>query len=213
VTLVAAPRCCRGAHITVGGHHTFNRHVEVPPPLTVASLSVPPPGASTDAGPSGPPASATITAGQPQQLAPQTSPHPHPGGQRGPRDAHGWTIVVQVSVVECTLPLDVSSPLATGAVVAPPAEEPVEIQMDSTWAPSPVAGRRRRQDPPLFGPPQRSVDSQPHPSPTRALAPTPAPRLHLLAPPPLAVVMSSQPAITTSPTASGPHSLLSDIEA
>jgi hypothetical protein len=40
VTLVAAPCCCRGAHITVGGHHAFNRHVEVPPPLLTVNSCI-----------------------------------------------------------------------------------------------------------------------------------------------------------------------------
>jgi hypothetical protein len=66
-------------------------------------------------------------------------------------DAHGWTAVVQVLVVLCDLPLDESTPPATGFVPASSASEPVEVHMDATRAPSPVAGHRRSRSP--FSPP------------------------------------------------------------
>jgi hypothetical protein len=47
--------------------------------------------------------------------------------------------VVQVSVTMCSLPLEVPSLSAIGTVGASPEEEHVEIQVDSTRAPSPVA--------------------------------------------------------------------------
>jgi hypothetical protein len=62
-------------------------------------------------------------------------------------DAHGWTAVVQVPVVLCDLPLDESTPPATGVVPASSASEPVEVHMDATRAPSPVAGHRRGRSP------------------------------------------------------------------
>jgi hypothetical protein len=62
-------------------------------------------------------------------------------------DAHGWTAVVQVSVVLCDLPLDESTPPVTGAVPASSAGEPVEVHMDGTRAASPVAGSRRSRSP------------------------------------------------------------------
>jgi hypothetical protein len=71
-------------------------------------------------------------------------------------DAHGWTAVVQVPVVLCDLPLDESTPPVTGAVPASSAGEPVEVHMDATRAPSPVAGHRRGRSPssPPSPPPQ-----------------------------------------------------------
>jgi hypothetical protein len=62
-------------------------------------------------------------------------------------DAHGWTAVVQVPVVLCDLPLDESRPPTTSVVPASPAREPVEVHMDATRAPSPVAGHRRSRSP------------------------------------------------------------------
>jgi hypothetical protein len=62
-------------------------------------------------------------------------------------DAHGWTAVVQVPVVLCDLPLDESTPPATGVVPASTASEPVEVHMDATRAASPVAGHRRSRSP------------------------------------------------------------------
>jgi hypothetical protein len=66
-------------------------------------------------------------------------------------DAHGWTAVVQALVVLCDLPLDESTPPATGVVPASPAREPVVPR-----APSPVAGRRHSRSPssPPSGPPR-----------------------------------------------------------
>jgi hypothetical protein len=62
-------------------------------------------------------------------------------------DAHGWTAVVQVSVVLCSLPLDESSPPTTEVVPASPAREPVEVHMGAPRAPSPVTGHRRSRSP------------------------------------------------------------------
>jgi hypothetical protein len=66
-------------------------------------------------------------------------------------DAHGWTAVVQVPVVLCSLPLDESSPPTSGVVPASPAREPVAPR-----ASSPVAGHRRGRSPssPPSGPPR-----------------------------------------------------------
>jgi hypothetical protein len=71
-------------------------------------------------------------------------------------DAHGWTAVVQVPVVLCSLPLDESSPPTTGVVLASPARELVEVHMDAPHASSPVAGHRRNRSPssPPSGPPR-----------------------------------------------------------
>jgi hypothetical protein len=55
--------------------------------------------------------------------------------------------VVQVPVVLCDLPLDESTPPATGVVLALSASEPVEVHMDATRAPSPVVGHRRSRSP------------------------------------------------------------------
>jgi hypothetical protein len=62
-------------------------------------------------------------------------------------DTHGWIAVVQVPVVLCDLPLDESTPPTTGVVPASPAREPVEVHIDATCAPSPVAGHRRSRSP------------------------------------------------------------------
>jgi hypothetical protein len=67
--------------------------------------------------------------------------------------------VVQVPVVLCDLPLDESTPPATGVVPALSASEPVEVHMDATRAPSPVAGHSR----------SRSPSSPPSPPPRTAL--------------------------------------------
>jgi hypothetical protein len=73
-------------------------------------------------------------------------------------DAHGWTAVVQVPVVLCDLPLDESTPPTTGVVPASPAREPVEVHMDATHAPSPVAGHHRNRSPSLPpSPPPRTA--------------------------------------------------------
>jgi hypothetical protein len=57
-------------------------------------------------------------------------------------NAHGWTAVVQVPVVLCSLPLDESSPPANGVVPTSPAREPVAPR-----ASSPVAGHCRIRSP------------------------------------------------------------------
>jgi hypothetical protein len=140
VTPIAAPRHRRGARITARGRRTFNHRLDEAPPVTVT-------------GPSGSPAGATVTARTPQQPAPCTpficidvTNISHCG-------AHGWTAVVQVLVTECSVPLLVSSSSATGAAAASPAEEPVEIHMGSTRAPSSVVRRRhhRSSSSPLTG--------------------------------------------------------------
>jgi hypothetical protein len=103
-TPVVAPRCRRSARISAGGSRAFNRQGgsaderTSAPPATSAAISV-------DAGPSEPPSNVVVPAAPLQPLT-WTPPARIQVANVAYCDAHGWTVMVQVLVVLCSLPLD-----------------------------------------------------------------------------------------------------------
>jgi hypothetical protein len=149
--LPASPRRSRNACISAGGRRDFNRQGgsagegASAPPAAPAAIRV-------DAGPGEPPSNVAVPTAPVQPLT-RTPPARIQVANVAYCDTHGWTVVVQVPVVLCSLPLDESSPPTTRVVLASPAREPVAPR-----ASSPVTGHRRSRSPssPPSGPP-RSV--------------------------------------------------------
>jgi hypothetical protein len=130
---VESPNCQRGS----AGEGTSA------PPAAPAAISV-------DVGPTEPPPNVVIPAAPVPPLI-RIPPTRIQVANVAYCDAHGWTVVVQVPVVLCSLPLDKSSPPTNGLVPASLAREPVTPR-----ASSPVAGHRRDRSlsSPPSGPPR-----------------------------------------------------------